>query len=150
MPLSGAINVWVNASPLFSRHYRGRGFCGGPGAAAGFRSSAAADLRDQIDLAIGFERGEVGVLENLAVDRYRHALVDLAAKTRKPAVELQNHPAESVRLHLELGRAAGEPAGGLAREMDARQAATRRSCRSRRAAAAVTSASRAYARRSHR
>ena len=73
MPLSGAINVWVNASPLFSRNYRGRGFCGGPGAAAGFRSSAAADLRDQIDLAIGFERGEVGVLENLAIDRRRHA-----------------------------------------------------------------------------
>jgi hypothetical protein len=36
------------------------------------------------------------------------------------AVELQNHAAEIVRLHFELGQPAGEPAGGLARDDDAR------------------------------
>jgi hypothetical protein len=41
---------------------------------------------DQVDLAFGVERGEVGVLEDLAVDRHRHALLDLAAG--EPAVEL--------------------------------------------------------------
>ena len=37
------------------------------------------------------------------------------------AVELQNHTAEIIRLHLELGHAAGEPAGGLTRDDDARR-----------------------------
>jgi hypothetical protein len=32
----------------------------------------------QNDFALGVERGEVGVLEDIAVDRQRHALVDLA------------------------------------------------------------------------
>src|SRR6516162_9279054 len=85
-----------------------------------FMRSAAADLRDQIDLAVGAQRGEVGVLKDLAVNRHRHALLDLAAETREPAVELEHHPAESVCLHLQLGQPAGEPAGCLAREMDAR------------------------------
>ena len=40
--------------------------------------SAAADLKDQIDFALGVERGGVGVLEDIAVDRQRHALLDLA------------------------------------------------------------------------
>jgi hypothetical protein len=49
--------------------------CGG-----GFRESAAADLKDQVDLALGFQRNEVGVLEDFAVDRHRHAFLDLAAE----------------------------------------------------------------------
>src|SRR3984893_13439882 len=83
-------------------------------------TSAAADFGDQVDFAVGVERDEVGVLEDLAVDRHRHAFVDLAAETGKAAVELQYHAAEIVRLHLELGHAAGKPAGGLARDDDAR------------------------------
>ena len=39
--------------------------------------SAAADFGDQVDFAVGVERGEVGVLVDLAVDRHRHAFVDL-------------------------------------------------------------------------
>src|ERR1700730_15807140 len=82
--------------------------------------SAAADLGDQVDLAFGVERGEIGVLEDFAVDRHRHALLDLAAEAGEAAVELQNHPAEIVGLDLELGLPAGEPAGGLTRDDDAR------------------------------
>src|SRR5215813_4924266 len=82
--------------------------------------SAAADLWDQVDLAVGIERGEVGVLEDFSVDRHRHAFFDLTAEPREAAVELQDHPAEIIRLHLKFGLPAGEPAGGLAREMDAR------------------------------
>src|ERR1700730_17212509 len=83
--------------------------------------SAAADFGDQIDFAVGIERDEVGVLEDLTVDRHRHALVDLAAETGEAAIEFQDHPAEIVRLHLELGHAAGEPAGGPARDGGAPQ-----------------------------
>ena len=36
-------------------------------------TSAAADFGDQIDFAVGVERDEVGVLEDLTVDRHRHA-----------------------------------------------------------------------------
>jgi hypothetical protein len=50
-------------------------------------TSAAADFGDQIDFAVGVERDEVGVLEDLTVDRHRHAFVDLAAETGKAAVE---------------------------------------------------------------
>src|SRR3984893_483452 len=82
--------------------------------------SAAADLGDQVDLAFGVERGEIGVLEDFAVDRHRHALLDLAAEAGEAALELQNHPAEIVCLHLELGLPASEPAGSLARDDDAR------------------------------
>jgi hypothetical protein len=32
----------------------------------------AADFGDQVDLALGFQRNEVGVLEDFAVDRHRH------------------------------------------------------------------------------
>lgn len=67
------------------------------------RTLAATDFRDQDDLALGLELGQVGVLEDLAVDRRRHAFFDLAAKAWKSSIEFQNHPAEGVRLHLELG-----------------------------------------------
>src|SRR6266481_3783865 len=95
---------------------------GGGASAAGLSpaGSAAADLGDQVDLALGLERGEVCVLEDLAVDRRRHPFLDLAAEAGEAAVELQNHAAEIVRFHLDLGQPAGEPAGCLAREMDAR------------------------------
>src|SRR6266581_3474654 len=73
--------------------------------------SAAADLGDQVDLALGFERGEVGVLEDLAVNRRRHPFLDLTAEAGEAAVELQDQPAEIVRLHFDLGQPAGEPAG---------------------------------------
>src|SRR6516225_2141212 len=112
------------------------------------RGSAAADFGDQINLALGLELSQIGVLKDLAVDRRGYALVDLAAEAGEAAVELQNHSAEGVRLHLELGHAAGEPAGGLARDDDARQGASRRSGRSPRAAAAATSAGHACAPRS--
>jgi hypothetical protein len=61
----------------------------------------------------------IGVLEDLAVDRDRHALLDLAPETGIPTVKLENHPAKIVRLHLELGQPAGKPAGCFTREMDA-------------------------------
>jgi hypothetical protein len=47
---------------------------------AGAAGSAAADFGDQVDLALGFQRNEVGVLEDFAVDRHRHAFLDLAAE----------------------------------------------------------------------
>src|ERR1700722_10245671 len=72
--------------------------------------STAADFGDQVDFAVGVERDEVGVLEDLAVDRHRHAFVDLAAETGKAGGR-----AEIVRLHLELGHAAGKPALALLR-----------------------------------
>jgi hypothetical protein len=45
-------------------------------------------------------------LGDLAVDRHRHALLDLAPEARETPVELQNHPAESVRLDIALGHTA--------------------------------------------
>src|SRR5438105_2322216 len=100
------------------RHCRLRLHPGPTGAGrgpAGCVKSAAANFGDEDDLAVWIEWREVGVLKDFAVDRHRHALLDLAAEAGEAAVELQNHAAEIVRLHLELGRAAGEPAGGLAR-----------------------------------
>src|SRR5215813_5285763 len=47
-------------------------------------NSAAADFRDQVDLAVGAQRREVGVLEDLAVDRHRHTLLDLPAEAGEP------------------------------------------------------------------
>jgi len=44
--------------------------------------------------------GTRGVLEDLAVDRHGHGLLDLAAEARNTAIELQNHPAEGARLDL--------------------------------------------------
>src|SRR5580704_1710997 len=84
------------------------------------RRSAAADFGNQVDFAVGIERGEVGVLKDFAVDRDCHALLDLSPEAGEASVELKDHPAEIVRLHLELGHAAGKPAGGLARDDDAR------------------------------
>jgi hypothetical protein len=40
----------------------------------------AADFRDQVDLALGPKRGEIGVLKDLAVDSHRHAFLDPAAE----------------------------------------------------------------------
>src|SRR5438270_1938019 len=73
--------------------------------------STAADLRDQHDLAVGFERGLVGVLKDLAVDRDRHPLVDLMAKAGEAPVELGDHAAHRIGLDLHLGLPAGETAG---------------------------------------
>jgi hypothetical protein len=47
------------------------------------RRSAAADVGDQGDFTVGVERGEIGVLEDFAVDRHRHTLLDLAPGPRK-------------------------------------------------------------------
>jgi hypothetical protein len=99
-----------------------------------FENSAAVDFGDQVDLALGVERGGTGVLEDFAVDRHRHALLDLAAEAGEPPIELQNHPAEIVSLHLDFGQPAGEPVGGLARADDAR-------CCSHRSRAAIQAAS---------
>src|SRR5579872_4269138 len=71
--------------------------------------SAAADLRDQHDLAAGVERLEVGVLKDLAVDRHRHRLVDLPAEPGKAALEFGNHAAHGVGFDLDLALPAGEP-----------------------------------------
>src|SRR5437870_6899106 len=87
----------------------------GPGSAVSRRRFWGSE-----DPAVGVERGEIGVLEDLAVDRHRHALLDLAPEAGVAAIELQDHPAEIVRLHLELGLPAGEPAGRLAGDDDAR------------------------------
>src|SRR5438105_8869677 len=76
--------------------------------------STAADLRDQHDLAVGLERGLVGVLKDLAVDRDRHPLVDLMAKSGEAPVELGDHAAHRIGLDLDLGLPAGEAAGGRA------------------------------------
>src|SRR5438067_331913 len=76
--------------------------------------STAADLRDQHDLAVGLERGLVGVLKDLAVDRDRHPLVDLMAKAGEAPVELGDHAAHRIGLDLDLGLPAGEAAGGRA------------------------------------
>src|SRR5271163_4309761 len=43
------------------------------------------------------ELSQVGVLEDFAVDRHRHALLDLAPEAGIATVELQHHAAESVR-----------------------------------------------------
>ena len=67
--------------------------------------SAAADLWDQVDLAVGLERGQIGVLVDLAVDRHRHALLDLMAEAGIAAIELKDEAAEIVRLDVELGLA---------------------------------------------
>src|SRR2546429_3255652 len=73
--------------------------------------STAADLRDQHDLAVGLERRLVGVLEDLAVDRDRHPLIDLMAKSGEAPVELGDHAAHRIGLDLDLGLPAGEAAG---------------------------------------
>src|SRR6266566_679010 len=83
-------------------------------------ASAAADLRDQHDLAVGVELGLVGVLEDLAVDRHRHALVDLMAEAGKATLQLGDQPAHRVRLDVELGLPAGEAAGSRAGDDDVR------------------------------
>jgi hypothetical protein len=46
-------------------------------------AAAAADLWDQDDFALGLELHQVGVLKDLAVDRHRHTLLDLAAEAQK-------------------------------------------------------------------
>src|ERR1051326_209176 len=84
------------------------------------RESAAADLRDQHDLAVGVERRLISVLENLAVDRDRHPLVDLMAEPGEAPVELGDHAAHRIGLDLNLGLPPGETAGSLAGEDDAR------------------------------
>jgi hypothetical protein len=53
--------------------------------------------------------GEIGVLVNFAVDRQRHAFVDLVPEARETAIELEDQTADSVRLDFELGQRAGKP-----------------------------------------
>src|SRR5579872_2329293 len=77
-----------------------------------FTSSAAADLGDQHDLAVGLQRREIGVLEYLAVYRDGHALVDLRPKAGIAPVELGDEAAHRVRLDIEFGDTARQPAGG--------------------------------------
>src|SRR5215471_12664212 len=50
------------------------GACGQPPPIFGIRTISA----------LGVELGQVGILEDLAVDRHRHALLDLAAEGRVP------------------------------------------------------------------
>src|SRR5205823_14392175 len=80
--------------------------------------SAAADLGDQHDLAVGVKPRLIGILEDLAVDRDGHALVDLMAKAGKTPVELSDHPAHRIGLDLDFGLAAGKAAGRLAGDDD--------------------------------
>src|SRR5215831_4565596 len=104
-------------------------------------ASAAADLRYQADFAVGAKRLQIGVLVDRAVDRDRHAVLDLAAEPGETAVELEDQPAHRRRLDLELGQAAGELADRRARDGDARHAASAAtSCRSPHAPWAATSA----------
>jgi hypothetical protein len=88
-------------------------------------SSAAADLGDQDDLALGLERGEIGVLIDLTVDRYRHAFVDLVTEAWEAAVELEDQAADRVRLDLEFG----QPAAERARCLIAGRSSRSRRCR---------------------
>ena len=81
---------------------------------AWFRRSTAADLRDQIDLALGLELRQIGVLEDLAVDCHRHALFDLAAEAGEAAVELEVEADTFRRMVLELDRRFP----GLGRQID--------------------------------
>jgi hypothetical protein len=60
--------------------------------------SAAADLGDQDDLALGLELSQVGVLKDLPVDRHGHAFLNLAAEAGEAAVELQDRAVELVPL----------------------------------------------------
>jgi hypothetical protein len=64
--------------------------------------SAPADFGDEVDFAVGVERGEVGVLVDLAVDCQSHAFVDLMPQAGEAAVELEDQRADIVRLDLEL------------------------------------------------
>src|ERR1700739_1488176 len=80
--------------------------------------SAAADLRDQIDLAVWLERGEIGILKDFAMDRDRPRLFDLAPQAGIGAVELKNQTPKSISLNIELGDTAGEPARCLTRDYD--------------------------------
>lgn len=83
--------------------------------------STAADLGDQVNLAIGVERRQIGVLVDLAVDRHGHPLLDLMAEAGIAALKLDDEAAEIGRLNIELGQPAGESAGCLARDDNVRQ-----------------------------
>src|SRR5215472_6432389 len=92
-------------------------------ATASVTVSPARDPRDQVDLAAVAERRVVGVLVDHAIDRDRHAVLDLAAEAGEALVELEHEAAEGLSLHLELGLAAREPAHRRAREVDLRHVA---------------------------
>src|SRR6476646_659848 len=59
-------------------------------------ASATGNLRDQADLAVRFQPGAVGVLVDLAVDRHRHALLDLFAQAGITLLEFDHETAEGV------------------------------------------------------
>jgi hypothetical protein len=85
--------------------------------------SAAADFGDQVDFAVGVERREVGVLEDLAVDYQSDAFVDLMPQAGEAAVELEDQTADIVRIDLELGQPAGLTAGRSSRSRRCRGSA---------------------------
>src|SRR6185312_5986280 len=71
-------------------------------------ASAAADLGDEVDLAVRADLGAVGVLIDRAVDGDGHALLDLMAEARKALVQFAYQPVKIGRRHLELAHVAGE------------------------------------------
>src|SRR5436190_14737704 len=81
--------------------------------------SAAADLRDQHDLTVRAELRLVGVLEDLAIDRHRHAFIDLMPQAGEAPLELGDHPAHRVGIDIDLGLPAGKAAGSRAGDDDA-------------------------------
>src|SRR5437764_14474317 len=104
----------ARSAPPVTRRPPARHWSTTPGQTGVRGAPTAADLRDQHDLAVGLERRLVGVLEDLAVDRDRHPLVDLVAKAGEAPVELGDHAAHRIGLDLDLGLPAGEAAGGRA------------------------------------
>src|SRR5690349_25099144 len=67
-----------------------------------------ANLRDQDHLASGPQFRPVCILEYLAIDRDRHAFLDLPPQARKVTLKLQNQPPEGGRLNLEFRLPAGQ------------------------------------------
>ena len=95
--------------------------------------SPATYFWNQNNLAPRLQLNRISILENLAIDRDSHALLDLRPQTGKPALQLQHQPPERGRFHVELGPATGELVAGPARsERDFRQAVLFTGCGNRR------------------
>jgi hypothetical protein len=73
---------------LFTGVAEGRGSL----AAAASVTQPPPDFRYQVDLTLGPKLSLVGVLEDVAFDRHRHALFDLAPETGESAVKLKTRP----------------------------------------------------------
>src|SRR5277367_5186610 len=73
-----------------------------------FMALTAAYFRDQNNFAAGFQFDLVSILEYLAVDRDRHAFLNLIAEARIVSLQLADKLPERCRFHFELGLATSE------------------------------------------